>query len=733
MKKNYFARKLRILKNSVIKLESLSHLTDNNANQIFQLKNKIKNLFNELKFVVSGRKLKKIALTFGLILASISDNQIKAQHFLPSQTNPFSTLSKDYFIDLDNDGDLDLLRSGKGRYYNYYGGGYGYYGYTIYSGGNSSLSYYKNEVVGGVSNFVYQNEVASIGGHSDLYTTAVDIDSDGDLDLMINQKADFYNPVNLNNVIYILNIGSADTPSFDVFNYVTIGSSASLIASPILKDIDGDSDLDLFVNSTSGIRFWQNTGTNLVPNFASGVNNPFGLTSDSNKKTLIDLDNDADFDIVSNSNNSLIFHENTGSNSSPTFANSVMNPFGFTQTVNIFGNGIFVDFDQDNDMDFLVSTFEPDLIYFENTGTPNLPSFSVPISNPFCINPAGSLHNLNIGDIENDGDVDFFGVNTTSQTLEFFAQDMSGTTFYLDTDNDGYGDINNSSISVTCTLAGYVTNNTDCDDNNPGIWYTSQLYVDSDGDGFGTGLSQTVCRGLNIPNNYSINNSDCDDSDPDVFYSQWAYVDSDLDGYGAGNGEEICIGNTLPDGFVTNPSDCNDSDPDIGMQTMWFVDSDGDGHGFETLTYNYYYGGGFYTSDAIYACNPPIGFVASNDDCEPNNNLIHPNAVELDNGIDDNCDGSIDNLNVYESSIENQVKIWPNPGENLLFIEKTSNLEIEEIKCISLNGKIINISTNELVFNSDKIEINTENWSKSVYFIEIKTSNGVQNFKWVKK
>ena len=70
--------------------------------------------------------------------------------------------------------------------------------------------------------------------------------------------------------------------------------------------------------------------------------------------------------------------------------------------------------------------------------------------------------------------------NQNNGLLNEFAlsSDVSGSnwtggyagTVYADTDNDGYGDPNSSVVTTTaCFLSGYVSDNTDCDDNNPGI------------------------------------------------------------------------------------------------------------------------------------------------------------------------------------------------------------------------------------------------------------------------
>ena len=76
------------------------------------------------------------------------------------------------------------------------------------------------------------------------------------------------------------------------------------------------------------------------------------------------------------------------------------------------------------------------------------------------------------------------------------------------------------------------------------------------------------------------------------------------------------------------------SAPDIGADegnftTTWYQDADGDG----------------YTnpSTALITNSPPAGYLVDNSgDCNDANPNIHPNATELCNNIDDNCDGNID-------------------------------------------------------------------------------------------
>ena len=172
-------------------------------------------------------------------------------------------------------------------------------------------------------------------------------------------------------------------------------------------------------------------------------------------------------------------------------------------------------------------------------------------------------------------------------------------TWYRDLDNDGYGNPNNTTVAVS-QPSGYLSNNTDCNDNNANV---------------NPGATE-ICDGLD---------NNCNGA-TDEGVTNTYYRDNDNDGYG--NASATTQACSLPSGYVTNNTDCNDNNANVTLGTTYYADNDGDGYGNPNNTTT--------------ACSLPSGHVTNNSDCNDNNANINPGENEICDGLDNNCNGSTD-------------------------------------------------------------------------------------------
>lgn len=235
-----------------------------------------------------------------------------------------------------------------------------------------------------------------------------DLDGDGDLDMLVGVYGDSSEMLYYENV----GTKQAPSFSAPVSNPFGLDETTiKYIVFPELVDIDGDGDLDILVNDYEKVSFYENTGNKQNPSFANPVPNPFGIKTEpyTIKITLSDLDNDGDFDILAaDYYGHFIFHKNTGTSKVPQFGSGTLNPFGLpAQTEDSTQFPTLSDIDGDGDFDLLSGTYGyGKFLYYENTGTKNNPQFAAPRENPFGLTSTYYMSLPAFADLDNDGDLD---------------------------------------------------------------------------------------------------------------------------------------------------------------------------------------------------------------------------------------------------------------------------------------------------------------------------------------
>ena len=308
------------------------------------------------------------------------------------------------FGDYDGDGDLDLLMGVLGGAYN------------ANTTTADNLMLFSQESDGGFElrtrRFISQIDVGS-----ESVASLVDLDGDGDLDMLLGNKID---PADLSNsrVFLFENEGSATGPVFRRKGEFELPGAYH--NAPAFGDLDADGDLDMLLGTwRDEIRYVRNDGSATTPRFTLVDSAYVEITRGSNATpTLGDLDGDGDLDLViGESSGALNYYENTGSASNPNFE-FVSDEYGDIDV----GRRSFPklrDHDGDGDLDLIVGTESDGIRYFRNDGGPRSPDFveadgffPAPDELPLFSTPE-------FGDLDGDGDPDLV-VGTAGGGLYYF-------------------------------------------------------------------------------------------------------------------------------------------------------------------------------------------------------------------------------------------------------------------------------------------------------------------------
>ncbi|AGY57814.1 FG-GAP-like repeat-containing protein [Gloeobacter kilaueensis] len=302
--------------------------------------------------------------------------------------------------DLDGDGDLDLA-AGIGNNVPY----------EI----KRSVSVLTNS---GSGNFAVSGNIAIYGPASAV--VAGDIDKDGDLDLIVGSSAfsaTVYgsSPSSLN---VLKNDGIA---SFTNTQTILNNGSTSTV---LIKDLDGDSDLDVVTVGFGSDQVIKNSGDG---SFIAALT--FGATNNACAIASGDLDSDGDLDLAVVDCGSqgkfggfdpgfvaVLLNKGDGTFGEPL----LLSPGADPRSV------VIGDFDGDGDNDLATATYGS--VYdFSQSGLYLLLNNGDATFTTQNIAPDNVLTSIATADLDGDGDLDFAAINNTSKKVQIFKNNGNGT------------------------------------------------------------------------------------------------------------------------------------------------------------------------------------------------------------------------------------------------------------------------------------------------------------------
>jgi hypothetical protein len=355
-------------------------------------------------------------LAWVLLLAGVAASTVTAAE-IPFSSPPVISGGQQSatFVDLDGDGDLDVVASG-----------------------SAGLEWFENTGSG------WTQHTSSLAGGSSFAVAAGDVDGDGDADIVATAAGDlawFENTSGDGLSWSTAKTISASTNSHDIvladidrdgdldvvssiamtgmswFENTGVGWTAHPIdpgnpRAAMVVDLDGDGDLDILAAFDMGddrIAWYANTDG--AGGF--GIQQPIG-TSLTNATDVAagDLDGDGDLDVALGYGTNIAWFENTAGDASTwSGAQSVDTP---TSTV---GGVTAADMDADGDLDLVSSTdFSADVAWHENTAG----DASSWVDRPIVSVGFNATLEVHVADVDDDGDLD---VAVNGPSLAWFEND----------------------------------------------------------------------------------------------------------------------------------------------------------------------------------------------------------------------------------------------------------------------------------------------------------------------
>lgn len=302
-------------------------------------------------------------------ITTLADNTVTAGVNGLASNSAFGNVSGIGIDDYDNDGYLDFQITGT----------------------RGAVSLRKNNGDGTFS----VGPALSVHGTFDRSTRWSDLDNDGDLDIINTQEpAKLYNKNNGDGTFSLV----PDDFSMTAGN---IGSITYL-------DYDKDGDVDIFSPASSNNFIYENDGAGAFTSIDDSVS---GLVPVTNGETnaVADINNDGYLDILYRGT-SLYLWKNNGDKTFTEISGSAGVSFPGTD----YNPNLFFDYDNDGDIDLYLAGDGANNKLYRNNGDETFTDVSVAAG---VVGAAVNTKGIAVGDYDNDGYLDLFVANLTSQIL----------------------------------------------------------------------------------------------------------------------------------------------------------------------------------------------------------------------------------------------------------------------------------------------------------------------------
>lgn len=217
----------------------------------------------------------------------------------------------------------------------------------------------------------------------------------------------------------------------------------------------------------------------------------------------------------------------------------------------------------------------------------------------------------------------------------------------IDNDCDGFVD---EGCGTDADGDGVTVEAGDCDDTNASIYPGATEIC---GDGIDNDCDAQVDEGCGTDvdgDGVTVEAGDCDDTDASIYPGATEVCGDGIDNDCDGTIDENCGTDADGDGVTVEAGDCDDTNPAVypGAPEICGDGIDNDCNGSDLQGTTYYRdadGDGFGSfSQITNSCTgPPLGFVSNAADCNDFDLTVYPGAPEICDGVDNNCDGSVDN------------------------------------------------------------------------------------------